>query len=86
MGLPTLTNWKGDSYDCILVIVDQLIKMVHYKQVKITIDAFGLAEVIQDVVVQHHGLSDSIVSNRDSLFNSKFWSLLCYFLNIKQRL
>ena len=60
--------------------------MVHYEPVKITIDAQKLAEVILDVVVRHHGLPDSIVSDRGSLFTSKFWSLLCYFLDIKKRL
>ena len=85
-GLPISTNWKGDSYDSILVIVDRLTKMVNYKLVKITIDTLGLAEVIIDVVVCHHGLPDSIVTNRGSLFNSKFWSLLCYFVGIKRQL
>ena len=60
--------------------------MVHYEPVKITIDAPGLAEVIIDVVVRHHGLPDSIVTDRGSLFTLKFWSLLCYFLGIKRRL
>ena len=85
-GLPISTDWKGDSYDSILVIVDRLTKMVHYKPVKIIIDAPGLAEVIIDVVVQHHGLPDSIISDRGAIFTSKFWSLLCYFLGIKKRL
>ena len=85
-GLPISTNWKGDSYNSILVIVNRLTKMVHYKPVKITINAPGLAEVIIDVVVRHHGLPDSIVTDRGSLFTSKFWSSLCYFLGIKRRL
>ena len=85
-GLPISTDWKGDSYDLILVIVDRLTKMVHYKPVKVTIDAPGLAEVIIDVVVRHHGLPDSIVTDRGSLFTSKFWSSLCYFLGIKRKL
>ena len=50
-GLPVSTNWKGKSYDLILVIVDQLTKMVHYEPVKVTINAPGLAEVILDMVV-----------------------------------
>ena len=62
-GLPISTNWKRDSYDSILVIVDRLTKMVHYEPVKITIDAPGLAEIIIDVVVHHHGLPDSIVTD-----------------------
>ena len=85
-GLPISTDWKGDSYNSILVIVDRLKKMGHYKQVKVTIDAPGLVEVIIDVVVRHHGLPDSIVTDWGSLFISKFWSLLCYFLGIKQKL
>ena len=60
--------------------------MVPYEPVKVTIDAPGLAEVIIDVVVRHHGLPDSIVTDRGSLFTSKFWSSLCYFLGIKRRL
>ena len=60
--------------------------MVHYEPVKVTIDAPGLAEVILDVVDQHHGLPDSIVTDRGSLFTSKLWSSLYYFLGIKRRL
>ena len=85
-GLSILTDRKGDSYDLILVIIDQLIKMVHYEPVKVTIDALALAKVIIDVVVRHFGLSNSIVTNRGSLFTSKFLSTLCYFLSIKRRL
>lgn len=60
--------------------------MVHYKLVKITIDAAELAEIIIDVAVRHYGLSVSIVSDCSSIFTSKFWLSLCYFLEIKQRL
>ena len=84
--LPVSINWKGDSYDSILVIVYRLIKMVHYELVKITIVTPGLAKVIIDIVVRHHGLPDSILTNESSLFISKFWSSLCYFLSIKQQL
>ena len=86
IGLPISTDWKRDSYDSILVIVDWLTKMVHYKPVKVTIDIPGLAEVIIDIVVRHYGLSDSIITYQGSLLTLKFWSLLCYFLGIKRRL
>ena len=84
-GLPILTNVKRDNYDSILVIVDRLIKMVHYKPVKITINIPGFVEMIIDVVVRHHSLPDSIVINRGSFFTLNFWSLLCYFFGIKWR-
>ncbi len=60
--------------------------MVHYEPVKVTIDAPGLAEVIIDVVVCHHGVPESVVTDRGLLFTSKFWSSLCYFLGIKWKL
>ena len=85
-GLPVSADWKSNSYDSILIIVDCLIIMVHYKLVKVTINASGLAEIIWDMVVQYHGLPDSIVTDKSSLFTSKFWLLLCYFIGIKQKL
>ena len=72
-GLLVSINWKGDSYNSILVIVDWHTKMVYYKSVKITLNAPGLAEVIIDVVIRHQALPDSIVTNRGFLFTSKFW-------------
>ena len=85
-GLPIWTDWKMDSYDSILFIVDRLTKMVYYEPVKITINASGLAQVIIDVVVRHHGLSNSIVTDRGSLFTLTFWSSLCFFLGIKKKI
>ena len=82
-GLPVSINWKKDSYESILIIVDWLMKMVNYKAVTITLDAPGLAKVIINMVIRHHKLSDSIVTNKGSLFNSKIWLSLCYFFGIK---
>ena len=84
--LPVFTNWKCKTYNSIFVIVDRLTKMVYYEPAKATIDAPGLAKVIIDVVVKHHGLLDSIVSDCSSVFISKFWSSLYYFLATKRRL
>ena len=85
-GLPISTDWKTNNYNSILVIVNRLTKMIHSKLVKVTINAPGLAEVIINVVMSHHGLPDLIITNRGSLFTLKFWSSLCYFLDIKRRL
>ena len=84
--LPISTDWKDESFDSILVIVNRLTKMMHYELVKVTINAPRRAKVILDVVVSRHGLFESIVSDKGSLFTSKFWSSLCYFLGIKRRL
>ena len=85
-GLPILINWKRNSYDSILVIVNRLTKIVYYKPIKITIDIPRLAGVIIDVVVCYHSLLDSIVTDQGFIFTSKFWSLLYYFLGIKRQL
>ncbi len=79
-------DWKGDSYDSILAIVDRFTKMVYYEPVKVIINVPGLAEVIINVVMRHHGVSESIIINRGLLFISKFWSSLYYFLGIKKKL
>ena len=86
MGLLILIDWKDESYDLILVIIDRFTKMLHYKSVKITIDAPDLAKVIIDVVVRHYSLPNSIITDQSFLFTSKFWFLLCYFLRIKRKL
>ena len=76
-GLPLSADWKGDSYNSVFVIVDRLTKMVHYEPVKVTIDAPELAKVILDVVVCHHGLPDSIMTDKSLIFTSNLWSSLC---------
>ncbi len=60
--------------------------MVHYELVQITIDAPSLAKVIIDVVICHHRVPESIITDQSLLFISKFCSLLCYFLDIKKKL
>ena len=85
-GLFIFFNWKSDSYNSILVIINQLTKMVHYELAKITINTPTLAKGIIDVVVRHHSLPNSIVTDKGSFFISKFRSSLSYFFGIKQRL
>ncbi len=71
-GLLISADWKSDSYDSILVIVDWLTKIVYYEPVKVTINAPGLAEVIINVVVHHHRVPELIITDQGSLFTSKF--------------
>ena len=83
-GLPLSADWKGDSYDSIIVIIDWLTKMMHYKPFIVTIDALELTKIIIDVVVRYYDLPDSIISDWEAIFTSKFYSSLYYFLSIKQ--
>ena len=85
-GLPVSTDQKSKSYDSILVIVDKHTKILYYQLETIMIEAPRLVKVIIDIMAWHHGLLDSIITNRGSLFMLKFWSSLCYFLEIKRKL
>lgn len=85
ISLPILTNGKSDRYHIIFDIIDHLRKMVYYKPVKSTIDVADLAKVIMDMVVRYYILPGSTIDDENSLLISKFWSLLYYFLDIKQR-
>ena len=49
-GLLILTNWKVESYYSILVIVNQLMKIVYYKLVKIIINALRLVIFIFNII------------------------------------
>lgn len=40
-----------------------MIKIVYYKLVKVMINAARLAKVIIDMIVRHHGLLKSIISD-----------------------
>ena len=68
IGLPLFADWKGDNYDSIFVIVNCLTKIVYYEPVKVTIDTPGQAQVIIDMVVRHHSLPDSIISDLGAIF------------------
>ena len=57
--------------------------MVHYKLVKVIVNAPGLIEVIINIVVRHYGLPDAIITGQGSFFTSKFMLSLSYFLGIK---
>ena len=61
--LSVLIDWKSESYNSILVIIDRLTKMVYYKPMKIKIDTSSLAEVIINVIIWYYGLFNSIITD-----------------------
>lgn len=70
----------------ILIIIDCLTKIIHYKLVKTTIDIASLTKIIIDIMVRHLSLLKSIISNRSSFFIPTLYFLPCYFFGIKQKL
>ena len=61
-------------------------KIIYYVPVKVMINAPSLVKMIINVVVHYHKVPKSIVTDWGLLFIFKFWFLLCYFLEIKQKL
>lgn len=60
------------SYDSILVIVDRLTKYAHFIPWRETNNTEDLANIFLREVVAHHGIPETIISDRDKLFTSKF--------------
>ena len=84
VGLP-LSKHKGNVYDSILVVVDQYIKMVWYLLINAIIKFHKLGDLLMKKVFLHGpGTFMSIVSDKDSVFISDYWSELYYYMKIKQ--
>ena len=58
----------AQEYNSILVVVDRLIKMVHFISTIEKILAKGLARLFRDNMWKLHGLSKSIISDRGPQF------------------
>jgi len=70
-GLP-----KSNGYSVIMVVVDRLTKFAHFVAVKHPYTASTIAQLFMDNIVKLHGLPNSIVSDRDTIFVSVFWKEL----------
>ncbi|KAJ3478071.1 hypothetical protein NLI96_g10013 [Meripilus lineatus] len=64
---------KSNGFDYLWVVICRLTSMVHLIPVTTTIKASELAWLFIKDIVRLHGLPDSIVSDRDSKFTSRFW-------------
>ena len=67
---------KSQGYNVILVVVDRLTKYAHFIAVKHPYTVASIAQIFMDNVVRLHGLPQSIVSDRDTIFVSAFWKEL----------
>lgn len=46
-----LTNGKDKTYDLIFVIINQLIKIIYYKLMKVTINTSGSLNIMVKIIV-----------------------------------
>ncbi|KAE8958100.1 hypothetical protein PR001_g31147 [Phytophthora rubi] len=78
-GLPR----DAEGRNGVLVFVDRFSKMVHLAPVAAEVAADESAELFLDLVFRHHGLPESIVSDRDPRFTSAFWTRLFAMLGTR---
>ena len=64
---------ESSGYDYLWVVICCLTSMVHLVPIRTTTTASELAQLYIQEIVRLHGLADSIVSDRDSKFTSRFW-------------
>jgi hypothetical protein len=73
--------------DTIVVFVDKFSKMAHYvptREQGLTPDV--VARIFFDNIVKHHGIPQSIVSDRDGRFISKFWRSLMDTMGVQLKM
>ena len=70
-------------YEMVWVIVDRLTKSAHFIPLKLRCSLDKLARIYIREIVRLHGVPESIVSNRDPRFVSRFWKSLHEALGTK---
>jgi len=76
----------AQEYNSILVVVDQLIKMVHFIPTMEKTLAEGLARLFRDNMQKLHGLLESIISGKGPQFSAGLIRELNRMLGIKSKL
>jgi hypothetical protein len=64
------------KYDSILVITDRLTKYTYFINYLESSNAKNLAYTFLRIIFVNHKMLETIISNQDKLFTSKFWKSL----------
>ena len=83
---PSLHPLNKRAYDSILVVVDRYTKYALYIPTHKSVTAPDLAMITLRYIIPEFGLPRGIVSDRGTVFTSQYWSALCFYLKIRQRL
>jgi len=83
--LPLSKNRNGE-FDMIAVVIDRLTSMVHLVPSRQDYKAREMAELVFAEVYRLHGLPKSIVSDRDTLFTSAFWTHLHQLIGVELKM
>lgn len=77
-GLP-----NSEGYNVIVVVIDRLTKYAHFIHLHHHFTAASVAKTFLDTVVRLHGVSLTILSDRDRIFMSNFWGALLIVVGSK---
>lgn len=72
VGLPMTPH----RHDAIMVTVDQLTKVAHFSPMRSSYSTTSMAKVFMQDIVRLHGIPRKIISDRDPIFTSTFWTSL----------
>ena len=73
----------SNSHDYLLVVIDCFTLEVHLRPMTTWVTTKEVAWLFLNEIVQLHGVPESIVSNRDVKFTSRFWKELHQLLGMK---
>jgi hypothetical protein len=76
----------GYAYDLIFVVVDRHTKYAEMIPFRHNYSAEKLAHVFKDRIICYHGILETIISDRDKLFTSNFWTTLLAQIGTKKKL
>jgi hypothetical protein len=76
----------SNGFDSIWVVVDRLTKYAHFVPINKTITADQLSILFLKEIFCFHGIPHDIVSDRGSIFTSKFWRRFTQLADIKSNL
>jgi hypothetical protein len=74
------------KYDNILVIINRLTKYTYFINYLKSLNVKDLAYTFLRIIFVNHGMPETIISDRDKLFISKFWKSLVDQLDTKHKL
>ena len=73
-------------YDSIFVVVDRFTKAAEFVPFRHSCTTEQLARVFLDRIIRHHGIPESIISDREKLFTSNYWTTLLAAIGTKKKL
>jgi len=83
--LPESKNRDG-LFDSIMVVICLFTAMVHLVPSRINYNARQIAELVFEYIYKLHGLPKHIISDRDVLFTSAFWTRLNHLIGSKLKM